>query len=657
MSFTIIDGAKAPAPMWKYQPLPDFKRSVDRVKYRELWHQRYLEGYAGLTGANIMYLQENHLKIIDGTVIRPDWREADTRYLFEPIEKARKANKSLMTVKRREIGLTSVGTFYAHYLARMNKGITCNITSDSQGHLYKLFMDKLLITQDNFHVDLRGSYDSRDGGSISKTKSKVGMTLAMLAKNEFGEEVVKTSDFFCNESSESDLAVSKFSSTRAYYTFIDEAALHKRIEDLLASLQPVMMKGTKQIGALWMGGSLEKSISQSALIKLKGLIDSRDTYNLDYTFIPGYAGLEEFTVNGWTDEKKGEEWILMRREFYDKDPNKKMLDSFIRSHPLNDKELFELGADGWWETRSLSILNQVKHDLEVKPYPISPVELSPMGTEIKVKVVSKSPVTILRHPVEGVKTVFGIDSVLSGKKSGDEKGSEFALAGIEQFNPVDLICEKNMEISYSHNVLYHERPDTIQGAYQVAVDVISYFNKFGTPENPMVKIMPEANAGTSDHFTTYMASIGLGHLLARRPDLSGLGNSDTSKIGVYMTTDTMEWGRRAINSWVQKYGYRLRMLEVVHDLIRLGSVNADIGSATLAAIVGMGLKYDAKPVPKPPPQPRWIRKIVNGNIIWVEERGGSSMDGLMLPGGPDPNNPDVPKFIEFMGIKSPVRKQ
>lgn len=650
MSITIINKFNPPSPRWTFQPLPDFKRDTDRIKHTELWHQRYLEGHAGLTGPHIMFLQENHLKLIDGSIIRPVWREADEKYLFQPIDAARfnkvgdgKGSRSLMIIKRREFGLTSVGTFMGHYLARMNKGITCNFTSDSQGHLSKLFSDKIMVSQDNFRDEIRGSYDSREGGAINRTKTSVGMTLAMRSKDKNGNEIIKTSDFFCSETSESDLAASKFSSTRAYYTFIDEAAIHKRIEALLDALQPVMMKGSLQIGFLLVGGSVEKTISQANLIRLKNLVDNRETYNMDYVFIPGYAAIDEYMVNGFSDEKGAMEWILRKREILDKNPNKSALNAFIKSHPLDEKELFELGGVGFWENKSLNILNEVKHELETKPVPISPVVITPMGTEIKVKVVQSSPVTILRHPKEGVKTLFGIDSVMSGKESGDEAGSQFAAVGITQYDPADLICEPNMEVSYSPSCLYHERPDTIQGAYEVTLDLLRYYNKFGTPDNPMVSVMPEANAATADHFTSFMVTKGMGHLLARRPDLSGKNHSDQTKAGVYMTNHSLEWGRRAINAWVQKYGYRNKMLEVILDLIQLGAVNADIGSATLVAVIGQGLDYDAPPPPPRPPAPNWRRQIINGNIIWTEVKNFPK------------NGPDDPPFIEFMGIKTPIK--
>lgn len=644
---TIINKFKPPSPRWTYEPLPTFKRDTDRVKYTELWHQRYLEGHAGLTGPHIMFLQENHLKLIDGSIIRPIWREADEKYLFQPIDKSRlnpggKGARSLMIIKRREFGLTSVGTFMGHYLGRMNKGITCNFTSDSGPHLGKLFTDKILVSQDHFRKDIRGSYDSREGGAINKTKNNVGMTIAMRSKNEFGEEIIKTTDFFCSETSESDLAVSKFSSTRAYYTFIDEAAIHKRVEALLDALQPVMMKGSLQLGFLLVGGSIEKSISQANLIRLKGLVDNRETYNMDYVFIPGYAALDEYMVNGFSDEKGAMEWILRRREMLDKNPNKNALNAFIKSHPLDEKELFEMGAAGFWEAKSMNILNQSKRDLEINPPPISPVEIVPMGSEIKVNIVKESPVTILRHPKEGVMTLFGIDSVMSGKESGDEKGSEFAAIGITQLDPADFICKPNEEVSYSPSCLYHERPDTVQGAYDITLDLILYYNKFGTPDRPMVSVMPEANAATADHFTSYMTAKGYRHLLAKRPDLSGKGHSDQTKTGVYMTNHSLEWGRRAINAWVQKYGYRNKMLEVILDLINLGAVNADIGSATLAAIIGQGLDYDAPPKPPEPPAPNWRHWVENGENIWVQEE--QLID--------DPNKPKERRYIDFMGHRT-----
>lgn len=645
MSLTIIDKTKPPAPRWVYQHIPDFKREVDRIKYRELWNQRYVEGHAGLTGPHLMYLQENHLKIIDGSIIRPTWREADEKYLFQPIDAARFNNKSLLVMKRREIGLTSVGAFMAHYFARTSKGVTINITSDSQPHLYKLFVDKLLVSQDEFHEDIRGSYESKYGGSISKTKSKVGMTIAMKAKNSFGNEIIKTSDIFCNESSESEAAVSKFSSTRAFYTFIDEAALHQRVSDLLAALQPVMMKGTKQLGFLLMGGSVEKSITQASLIKLKGLIDSRLAYNMDYQFIPGYAALEEFMVNGYTDEKAGLEWILKRREFLEKTddtPEKKMLNSFIKSHPLHEKELFDLGGEGFWEEDSMRILNQVKDDLAKNKPTITPVNLVRLGQEIRVNAVADSPVTILEHPKDRVKYIVGVDSIMSGTEAGEEKGSEFAAIVMKQLDREDE------ESSYTPVALYHERPKRlVGGAYNTLISLVNYYNQFGSIDNIVCKIFPEANAATTEHLTTYLEGEGMKKFLMNRPDLSGKGNTNKNKKGVYVTIDVLDWQTKQANYHIQKYGYRFRMSEVITALINLGASNSDIGSAFLAALVGMGNKFD-KEAPLPPPPPDRFRL----EIGYLPD--GTTYNNVIRESVRPANQPEEIQYVEFMGIKTPI---
>lgn len=644
MSLTIIDKTKPTPPLYVYKPVPDFKRTDQRVAYREKQHQMYMEGAYGLSGAQLFYIQECHLKLIDGSLIRPIWRDVD-QAIFDEIDRTREEKKSLLIVKRREVGLTSIAANLAHYFARMYKGVTCNITSNSQPQLYKLFTDKIMPSQNSFHPDIRGSYDSREGGSISQTKSNVGMTLAMKSKNEYGEEIVKTSDFFCRETSESDEAASKFSGTRAFYSFIDEAAIHQRLMTLLSSLMPVMMKGSVQEGLLIMGGSIERNIKQQVLIMLKGLIDNAKAYNLNWMFIPGYMGIDEFMVNGWSNVDKATEWILRRREELNKSPDKKLYNAFMKSHPLTMDELFELGGEGFWEESSLQVLNEVKKKLELAPPPITPVTITPVGPELKVTVVRESPITILEHPKENVNYIFGLDSIMSAKNSGDTEGSEFAFIGMKQLDPADEFCKEGEESSYTPVVLYHQRPDRIIDAYKHAMNIIKYYNQHGNNIDRKVKVMLEANAATSDHFATFMDGENMAHFLMNRPDLSGLGHSDTKKKGIYVTVDGMDWLKKQANIIIQKYGYRYKMVDVIYDILKLGAENADIGSALLAAYAGMGNKFDKIQPPPPEPPPHWKRSISNGQHVWLQEKS------RLLP-----TSSEAPeqKFIEFMGIRTPI---
>lgn len=652
---TILDKTKPLSSKWTYEPVPDFSLfkhgEVERERYRERELQRWIEGHAGLTGMHYFALQECHYLLKNGSIIRPMWRDIDD-LLFQDIDLSIKDGYMELVFKRRRFGLTSIGAGVApHWFARTQKSSLCRLTSADQPRLDALFAEKLMISQNEFHPDIKGSVDSREGGTYRKGK-EIGIALPSF--DTHGRPTVKTSYISCRDTADTEDAAANFAGSGIIYAFIDEAALHKRLGTLLNSLEPALMTGFDREGFVLIGGSVEDTVKQSELLKLKELKNNAEIKNIRWFFVPGYMGMEGYMTNGHSDIKGATERILQKREQLDKLPDKKDLRAYIRSYPLEVDELFEMGGEGFWEEPSLDIMNEVTKDLSEKKIFATPSKLIRMGEDLRVKAVPESPILILEHPKPNVKYIFGVDSIGtgSGKKpklytqtDKDEK----SLFGLVNMKQLDMENENSTEVktSYTPILTYLDLPSKIQDAYDIVRDLVIYYNQYGSPHNRMVSVMMEANMATSDHMGTYFESLGMDKFLMNRPDLSGKGNSNTSKLGTYVTVDVLDWQRKQANMIIQKYGYRYRMVNLVNELFLLGSKNTDLGSAYLAALVGMGNKFDLPPPPPPPPPIKYrmeMLRAADGSTIkkMVEVRSRTQMA------------PEAPQFIEFMGIRTPI---
>ncbi len=644
MSIEIINKFNPPSPKYIRKPLPDFKREVDRVRYREKQTQMYIEGAYGLTGIHLFMLQECFIQLRKGQIVAPHWRDSDDE-VFHHLEETRNLKMSELIFKRRRWGLTTIGAgILPHYFARIDKGSICNITSKDQPTLFNLFTEKLMICQEALHEDIRGSYDPKYGGSKNQTRSMVGLTLALSSIDDRGNPETKYSKIFCRESSESDDAASKFSGSGVNYIFIDEAPLHKRLQKLMASVTPALMEGFSQDGFALIGGSMEPNMPPEALHQMKLLKENAESYNIRWTFIPGYVGIEGFEVNGHSDIKGATDFILKKRELLDKSPDKTQLNGFIKSHPLTIDELFDSGTTGFWEEPSLAVLNECEKNIHKKQYPITPVEIIKMGNELKINSVNESPIKILEYPKRGVEYMMGVDSIMSGTESGDADGSSYAVIIMKLLDHDDAKVDPGGETSFSPVGFYLHRPPRVKTSYDITANLIRMYNMYGSDEKLMIRVMPEANAATVDHFSTYMDGLGMKHFIMRRPDLSGKGNVDKSKLGIYVTAHGLNWQKSQANIVIQDYGYRFRIAKVIEQLKLLGAANSDLGSAFLAALVGMGNTFDKPAPPPPPPQPRQRRVISNGRYVWVTEQPKLTT-----------SSDETVQYIEFMGIKSLVR--
>lgn len=326
---------EAPPPLYKRHEKPTFKNTYEKEKYWDIEKQRWHRGYSGITGPHYFYLQEVFIKDIFGNIFRPHWRESDS-LVFEAVEHAKKIFFDLFIVKRREFGLSSIfaGNFPL-YTAITIPGSISLITSCDKPRMKALLNDKIIIAYDNLDNDIKPKRARmRQEGFLyladevkdekSKTRFK-GLRSTIL-----GEETVD--DPY------------KFKAHRAMYCFLDELFLHPKANTVRSSTSACLRKSTKKVGFMAMGGSTDQTSKIAGPEGVKIYTEAKNKEILTL-FLAGWRGLEEYTRNGWDDEKAGTEWILRRREILNKAEDKTDYNLFVNEYPLTEAEALSMIAD------------------------------------------------------------------------------------------------------------------------------------------------------------------------------------------------------------------------------------------------------------------------------------------------------------------------
>jgi len=564
MSITIIDHTKPPSPKWVYVPVPDFRKEIEMVRYYHREHQRWWEGHAGLTGKHYFYLQEIWLKDIDGDHIRPNWRDVD-ELVFNKIEDCESVNEGLLIYKRREVGMSSIfmGGLPFWYM-RMYPGTTVNLTAKDKVAYERSFKDKIIIAYEHM------SHRIFSGEAVRKNDAqKHYLQLGAKVLNEDGSEEYRTSELNLQETSEKPSSVTKFSASRARYTFIDEAPLHPRREQLLESLEATLRKGTERKGFLAMGGSIEPKLTNEELSQFQKLIENSKHLKLQTLFLPGWMGLEQFAVNGWSDEKRGMDWLEENYARLDLIEDKRPLIAFRKQYPRYESDIFELSRGGEFEEDVTEILKDHLNFLKEKGIKKDKrYTLVPSGDGIVGKPDSeKGKFIIIEHPKDNVQYDIVIDGVATSKETGNEDGSFIAAIVMKRFDPTGD--------SYVPCGIYFERPDILEQSYRNIVKLFKFYNLYGG----MNVIAPESNAGFVDPFVTFLKKEGLLPYIMRRKDLTGSKRTQTNKFGQYRTDDVKVYQLIRANPFLRKFARNIKSQFFLEQLLLPAGVNADIRDA------------------------------------------------------------------------------
>lgn len=600
----ILDRTKPPPPILVHTPKPKFRTDYERDKYWAEEKRRWIEGYNGVPGTLYYKTQEQFIKDrVKGTVLRPLCRDTDL-FVHERMDYNRKVKRMLGIIKSRGVGLSTDGGCIANYMMRVYPGSKILITSQEQSKISSFFTDKVMVPYLNCDPEIQPIKVNKN-----ETKSTAFLRTEIRYKDADGKETTGISEILCKETSESMDSPSAFSGNGAIFGFYDEFPLHKRKKALLqSSIECYKNTQTGELdGFLLWGGTCESTLTNIQLGEFQTLVRDSEIWDTDILFVPFWMG--KFMVNGHSDEKLATEWWNKEYEKFDKIEDKSFLRSFMMNNPRSLDDIFELAKGGRWEDDVQDRLTLQRKDLLLNPPVIQKGRLvASAGNSIFTPSTEKSAnMHILEHPKGGVDYFQCIDGVATGIKTGDEGGSNVASVIVKMFDPAPGAK------SYCPVAIYTERPHTVESSYINIENQARYYNQYGGLKG----ISAEANAGTADHFSTYLDKSGLGKLAIMRKDLSGKGHSNKKKVFQYINADTRDWQMRAAHIFLRKYAQNIDMLMLLEDMMKPVTENADMLDAWLMWFVAAP-NFD-KPVVKPSQRSRektYIDRDSNGKTVY-----------------------------------------
>ncbi len=206
-----------------------------------------------------------------------------------------------------------------------------------------------------------------------------------------------------------------------------------------------------------------------------------------------------------------------------------------------------------------------------------------------------------------------MDGVATGTEFGSEDGSSVAGVIVKSYDNNGLV--------YAPVAIYCERPKTVEQSYYALIALLKYYNQFGGFKS----IGAEGNAGTTDHFASFLTKHGLDKFIMSRRDLSGKGNSNTKKSFQYRTIEVKNFQYRAANIFLRKYISNIRMLSLLEDMMKSINENADRLDGWLMFFV-VAEDYD-KEIVKPkeiPKQPSYkFSRDSQGRTVIIEVKNKS----------------------------------
>lgn len=582
MSLTIIDGTKPMPPKYEFIEPPQFhllkNPQLEAQRYYEKQKQIWSEGYFRdgvkiLSGKHYFYMQEIWLKTGRGEYIRPFWKDSDD-LVFTTIDRCIATNKDLFIGKRREIGLTSlIASGLSFWYAVMFPGATLNLTSADRKRFARMFTDKISIAYKMMSPYIMNC----KAKNINHTATNVYLKIEIPRKMPDGREVMAETEFNLAETSQSDDSVTNFSSSRTPLTFVDEFFLHPRIMKLLRSSEATRMDGTEKFGFFIGGGTVEETVTQEQLQEFHTLWTEAKLKGAETLFLPAWMGLKQCSVNGWSDEKAGTEWVLKVLEEKEKssDPNDAL--AWRKNYPLTEDWIWDLAKGGGaFETDVMDTLEARLSELTEDKIPSdTPTKLISVHGQMesvpdnKKRGKDDGGFWNIEPPKDGQQYYQCIDGAASGKEDGNEQGSwvcSLIFKGVsmdgDNYNLVDI---------------YFERPNRLEDAYRNMVNQFNFFNKYGG----MVHINYETNAGMGGNFGTYLDNVGLLKYVMKRKDLTAKGWVNTTKLGTAVDENILESLMRRANIFLRRHASNIKSKMLISQLLLPKNENADIRSAFL----------------------------------------------------------------------------
>jgi hypothetical protein len=345
-------------------------------------------------------------------------------------------------------------------------------------------------------------------------------------------------------------------------------------------------------------------------------------------------GMEETSVNGWSNEKAAVEMIMKERERLERASDPSFLKAYKKNYPLHEDDIFDNSQMGMFEDDVNDILSNTLRNLELGKCPEAPYKIIPSNTggydavPDPKREKGKGGFWIIEQPQPGLIYYQSIDGVASSKRDGEEEGSWVASTIWKGFDPKGN--------SYEPVCHYFERPYRIEDSYRNLTVQFRFYNKY----DGMKSINYESNAATGDHFGTYLEKEGLYKKYAgKRKDLSGKGWVDTKKRGQPVNDHTRDWQIKQANIFLRKYGMNFRSPLMIRNLMLPSTTNADLRDDFFIFLTAIP-NFDQPIVKKEDKRFRSVFKL-------VQTPQGVVHQHIRVPINPDPTNDADKMKIDF----------
>lgn len=539
-----------PTPPFVYTPIPSFIDEYQKQKWLDVEKKKWLEGYNGLTGKHYFYLSQCKIKKgTSGDIIRPIFRDVDER-IFHGVDKAEIEGFDYGVLKRREVGLTSIGAgLLPIYYMICYPGSANIMTSCDMKRVFRMFEDKTATVYDNLHPVIKENFkqNNRD-----QTKNSVYLKTRIMVQDEDGEKP-RYSDITCSESVTNPKA---FSSQRVRFGFFDELPLHERREELIASSDPCFREGPNKTGFLFWGGTVEDGIPQESINALRRLVSDsgREGSTTVIHFIAGWEGLFIDAKTGRSDKQKGIDFILKEREKLDKFEDKTKLRAWIKNYPLTIEEILDVSTDGALPKEVMEILSEQRKIIINTNPPINQYDLK-RDEKGKVSAMpsKKGKFTILSHPQQNVKYISGTDPIPFNDTNLAD-GSEYCIS-IKDYDHDTYVA------------FYAERNLNADVVITNALLLQDYYNKAIT--------MLETNMGGV--VLEKYKEMGRYNMLADRPRSLGIKFVDSRVTkGFYKNVKTSARLNEALIKYLLSFGKNVWFMRMITELEVFLMANTDL---------------------------------------------------------------------------------
>jgi len=342
-----IDSLKLEIDDLKKSIVERFEKSLAlKVDWREKQRRRWVDGHMGIPGLHYFYLTQLKIKH-KGALIRPLWRDVDEMAILDYLDCVENERDNYV-FKRRGFGLSTIfGGLIPIYIFVTQPGSTCLMTSADLGRVGDLRVNKFFAMID--------SMDSWIG--VKRTKNNEAKGIFEISHYDDRGDIKHgiTSVMICAQTSQDKADVGKFEGTRAAYVFLDELFLHPYPVEVRIQTKSCVMDDFSRWGIMVSGGSAGLG-NRLGMRQGKNIWDNGDSdFSYKRTFIPGSVGIssvtlkddkgnkigvENFCINGWSDEGRADAFIRWQRAVYDLSPDKQNLIGFTKQYPLKIDEVF-----------------------------------------------------------------------------------------------------------------------------------------------------------------------------------------------------------------------------------------------------------------------------------------------------------------------------